>query len=99
MRTFRAAGAAVRGVDLLDSPFTDAVGSICDRSFVKSSMRGAEVVVHAATLHKPHIVTHTAGEFVDTNITGTLNLLEEAVSAGVRSFCVHEHDEHLWLCA
>ncbi len=45
-----------------------------------------EVVVHAATLHKPHIVTHTAQEFVDTNMTGTLNLLEEAVSAGVRVF-------------
>jgi UDP-glucose 4-epimerase len=84
MRTFRGAGGTVRGVDLLASPFTDAVGSICDRSFVKQSMRGAEVVVHGATLHKPHIVTHTAQEFVDTNITGTLNLLEEAVSAGVR---------------
>ena len=49
-------------------------------------MRGVEVVVHAATLHKPHIVTHTAQDFVDTNITGTLNLLYEAVSAGVRVF-------------
>ncbi len=86
MRTFRAAGGTVRGIDLLASPFTDAVGSICDRSFVKSAIRGAEVIVHAATLHKPHIVTHTAQEFVDTNITGTLNLLEEAVSAGVRVF-------------
>ena len=85
MRTFCAAG---RGSwsDLLASPFTDAVGSICDRRFVERSMRGAEVVVHAATLHKPHVVTHTDGEFVDTNITGTLNLLEEAVSAGVRVF-------------
>ena len=86
LRTFRAAGRPVLGIDVLASPFTDVVGSICDRSFVNRSMRGAEVVVHAATLHKPHIVTHTAQEFVDTNITGTLNLLDEAVSAGVRVF-------------
>src|SRR5262249_3185652 len=41
---------------------------------------------HTATLHKPHIATHCRQDFVDTNITGTLNLLEEAVAAGVRSF-------------
>jgi UDP-glucose 4-epimerase len=86
VRTFRAEGRDVRGIDLLASPFTDAVGSICDRGFVNRSISGAEVVVHAATLHKPHIVTHTAQDFVDTNITGTLNLLEEALAAGVRAF-------------
>jgi nucleoside-diphosphate-sugar epimerase len=42
--------------------------------------------LHAATLHKPHVATHSRQEFVDTNITGTLNLLEAAVSAGVESF-------------
>jgi len=37
--------------------------------------------------HKPqHCVAHTRQDFVDTNISGTLNLLEEAVSAGVKSF-------------
>jgi nucleoside-diphosphate-sugar epimerase len=86
MRTFRAEGRDVRGMDLLASPFTDAVGSIYDRSFVSRWLRGAEVVVHAATLHKPHIVTHSGREFVDTNITGTLNLLEESLAAGVRAF-------------
>jgi nucleoside-diphosphate-sugar epimerase len=49
-------------------------------------MRGVEAVLHAATLHKPHVVTHSRQDFVDTNITGTLNLLEEAASAGVASF-------------
>ncbi len=37
---------------------------------------------HAATLHKPHVATHSRQDFVDTNIIGTLNLLEEAVTAG-----------------
>jgi nucleoside-diphosphate-sugar epimerase len=43
-------------------------------------------VFHTATLHKPHVVTHARHEFVDTNVTGTLNLLEEAVAANVESF-------------
>jgi UDP-glucose 4-epimerase len=45
-----------------------------------------EAVVHTATLHKPHIGSHGRQRFVDTNITGTLNLLEEAVEAGVDRF-------------
>jgi len=49
-------------------------------------MSGVQVVFHPATLHKPHVATHSRQEFVDTNITGTLNLLEAAVSAGVQSF-------------
>jgi UDP-glucose 4-epimerase len=86
VRSFRAAGRDVIGIDLLPSPFTDAVGSICDRSFVNRFMRGAAAVVHSATLHKPHVATHSNQSFVDTNVTGTLNLLEEAVTAGVRAF-------------
>ena len=49
-------------------------------------MEGANVVFHAATLHKPHLATNSRQEFVDVNITGTLNLLEEAVAAGVGAF-------------
>jgi UDP-glucose 4-epimerase len=86
VRTFRAAGREVRGLDVLPSPFTDAVGSICDRSSVRNCLRGAGAVVHSATLHKPHVATHANQDFVDTNITGTLNLLEEAVAAGVGVF-------------
>jgi nucleoside-diphosphate-sugar epimerase len=43
-------------------------------------------VLHPATLHKPHVGSHRRQEFVDTNITGTLVLLEEAAAAGVSSF-------------
>jgi nucleoside-diphosphate-sugar epimerase len=43
-------------------------------------------VLHTATLHKPHVGSHSRQDFVDTNITGTLTLLEEAAAAGVGSF-------------
>jgi len=37
-------------------------------------------------LHKPHLATHSFQDFVDTNVTGTRILLEEAVAAGVECF-------------
>src|SRR6201997_1452850 len=86
VRTLRDLDHDVVGVDILESPFTTLVGSIAEPSVAIECMRGVQVVLHAATLHKPHVATHSRQEFVDTNITGTLNLLEAAVSAGVRSF-------------
>ena len=86
MRTYKAEGITVLGIDIKASPFTDRIGSISDASFVKECMEGMDAVIHTATLHKPHIVTHTKQEFVDVNITGTLVLLEAAVAANVRSF-------------
>jgi len=86
MRVLRAAGHQPFGVDLKASPFTNEVGSIAERSFVKRCMAHAQAVIHAATLHKPHVATHSRQAFVDTNITGTLNLLEEASAAGVAAF-------------
>ena len=86
LRTLRERGSPVRGVDLKPSPFTDAVGSIVDLGFVRSQMDGVSAVIHTATLHKPHVATHTKQDFVDTNVSGTLNLLEAAAAAGVRSF-------------
>jgi len=53
---------------------------------VERCMDGVVDVVHAATLHKPHVATHSRQQFVDTNITGTLTLLEAAVRARVRCF-------------
>ena len=86
MRTLLASGREAIGIDFKASPFTTMVGSIVDRTFVKQCVRGVDAVVHAATLHKPHVATHSKQDFVDTNITGTLKLLEEAVAAGVRAF-------------
>ena len=85
MRTLPAAGHDPVGVDLKPSPFTHHVGSIADRTFVHRCFGGVEAVLHAATFHKPHVATHARQDFVDTNVTGTLNLLEEAVAAGVRA--------------
>jgi nucleoside-diphosphate-sugar epimerase len=86
VRTLRELARDVVGLDIRPSAFTTHVGSITDRSFVASCMRGADTVMHAATLHRPHVDLHARRAFVDTNIAGTLNLLEEAAAADVGSF-------------
>jgi UDP-glucose 4-epimerase len=69
------------GMDVRQSSFTQYVGSITERDFVAECMRGVAAVLHTATLHKPHIISHSAQDFVDTNVTGTLSLLQEATAA------------------
>jgi UDP-glucose 4-epimerase len=86
VRTLRETVHEVIGLDRTASPFSDTVGTIADRAVVRRCMQGVDAVIHTATLHKPHVGTHSRQDFVDTNIAGTLNLLEEAVSAGVTSF-------------
>jgi UDP-glucose 4-epimerase len=86
VRVLGAEGHDVAGLDVLESPHTSAVGSIADRAVVRRCVKGVDAILHAATLHKPHVGSHGWREFVDTNVTGTLNLLEEAVAAGAGSF-------------
>jgi UDP-glucose 4-epimerase len=86
MRTLREAGRPAIGIDLKESPFTDQVCSITDRTLLRKLMPGIRQVIHTAALHKPHIVTNSRQEFVDTNITGTLALLDCAGDADVESF-------------
>lgn len=86
MRTLRAQGHGAIGIDVLPGAFTHQAGSITDRAFVRRCMKHVTTVIHAATLHKPHVATHSRQDFVDVNITGTLNLLEESAAAGVKAF-------------
>ncbi|KAK0388142.1 hypothetical protein NLU13_4387 [Sarocladium strictum] len=78
------------GIDILPSDSTTRVGSISDRAFVHSVLVGSHIkhILHAATLHKPHVGSHTKEQFIETNITGTLVLLEEAAKLGkqIQSF-------------
>ncbi|HEV7481381.1 MAG TPA: NAD(P)-dependent oxidoreductase [Roseiarcus sp.] len=86
MRTLRASGRAALGLDIIPGLFTDAIGSIADRALVARSLQGIDAVLHVATLHKPHVATHAPEAFLETNVRGTLVLLEEAVRARVRAF-------------
>lgn len=85
-RTLTDKGIKYVGVDINPSEFTSHIGTISDRQFVKHITKDVDFILHTATLHKPHVGTHSNQDFVDTNITGTLNLLEEANKNNVKGF-------------
>lgn len=85
-RTLNVLGIHCIGIDIIQSAFTKHIGSIQDRTFIHSIMKDIDYVLNVATLHKPHVVTHSKYNFVETNITGTLNLLEEAKLNNVKGF-------------
>ena len=86
VRTLQAQRRETIGIDIQPGAFTHHVGSIADRAFIRRCMKNVTTVLHAATLHKPHVATHSRQDFVDVNVSGTLNLLEEAAAAGVTAF-------------
>jgi nucleoside-diphosphate-sugar epimerase len=86
MRVLPSRGHEVVGLDLRESEHTAIIGSVADRELVRPALVGVEAVIHTATLHKPQVGSHSRQDFVDTNVSGTLTLLEEAVAAGVSRF-------------
>src|SRR3954466_2961355 len=84
-RTLRDRGDHVVGLDVLDSPWTTVTASITGRAAVREALTGVDHVLHTATLHKPHVGSHTRQDFLDVNVSGTLTVLELDDEAGVRS--------------
>jgi len=74
------------GIDIKQGEYTSRIGSITDREFVKSVVENCDFILHTASLHKPHVVTHSKQDFIDVNIGGTLNLLEEAKRQSIKGF-------------
>jgi len=77
---------SVLGVDLLPGKFTTHIGDITNRDFVFSVIKNAAIIIHTSSLHAPHLKTHSAEEFIETNFIGTLNLLKGSVENKVRRF-------------
>lgn len=86
MRTLRDSGHDVVSLDIKPSAFTSVIGSVADPEVVAACMQGVDTVFHAATLHKPHVATHSPQAFIDTNVSGTLQLLQHAADQQVRRF-------------
>ena len=64
MRVLPEEGHEVIGLDVLDSPYTNMVGSVADRACVRRCVAGVDAVVHSATLHKPHVRSHQRTDFI-----------------------------------
>jgi UDP-glucose 4-epimerase len=74
------------GIDMVEGVWTHQRVDIVDREAVRRLMKGIDAVIHIASLHAPHLITVSKQAFIDVNITGTLNLLEDATEGGVRRF-------------
>ncbi len=61
--TLTAQRRAFTGIDVKNGPFTTHVGDIADAAFAARIMKGVTAVLHTATLHKPHVVTHSNRQF------------------------------------
>src|SRR5260370_33596738 len=83
VRVLRAEGREVVGLDVDDSPFTTVTGSVRDRDVVRNCLTGVGAVLHAATLHKPHVGSHHRQAFVDPNVPGPPPLLAAPAAAHV----------------
>ena len=95
VRTLQGSNHEVVSLDIKPSPFTSVMGSITDRDCIRDCMKGVHTVYHTATLHKPHVATHPMQDFVDTNIQGTLIMLEEAVASSNLVLPVKENQRKL----
>jgi UDP-glucose 4-epimerase len=84
----RALGHEVIGLDPVPSAETRIVGSVADRDLVMRAVseNRIEAIIHGGALHKPNIEHHRNEDFVETNVRGTLNLLDAAVAFGVKRF-------------
>lgn len=86
MRTLAQSDRRAVGIDCKPGPFTTHLGDIADAAFVGPLLHGSSCVFHTATLHKPHLATHSPQAFLDSNVSGTLMLLEAALRAGLPPF-------------
>lgn len=60
------------------------IGDIRDRRRLERAMYGVDYVVHAAALKQIDTGEYNPFEFVQTNVTGSQNVIEAAIEAGVK---------------
>lgn len=68
-------------------------GDIRDQGGVRQAMQGCDIVLHLAALISIPFSYHSPEAFVDTNIKGTLNILEAARMTGVERVVVTSTSE------
>ena len=75
----------VQDVQPIHTPYEFIQGDVRNPADMHAAVRGVDVIVHAAAIHGIHLRDHTPQDFYDLNLTGTFNIWEAAVQAGVRA--------------
>ncbi len=74
-----------RNLDGLEVDFIE--GSILDRAVVRAAVQGVDYVFHLAAMISVPESVERPHDCVALNVTGLLNVLEEAAASGVRKLC------------
>ena len=83
----RGYGHKVTGIDVMPSATTHQILDIKDKEAVEAATRGFDAIIHTAALHGKHYELNYPREaFIQTNIIGTLNLLNACVTNGIKKF-------------
>jgi len=80
-------GHHVYGIDIIPSATTHELIDIKDKLSVEKVTAGFDAIIHTAALHGKHFeLNYPRQTFIETNITGTLNLLNACVKNKVSQF-------------
>ncbi|RWY49208.1 NAD-dependent epimerase/dehydratase family protein [Mucilaginibacter gilvus] len=80
-------GHEVTGIDVMPAATTHQLIDIKDKEAVEAITKGFDAIIHTAALHGKHFeLNYPRGAFIQTNILGTLNLLNACVVNGVKRF-------------
>lgn len=69
------------------------VGDVRDRDRLTTAMRGVDLVIHTAALKRVEVGEYCPTEMVQTNVHGTMNVLQAATDARVRNLVVLSSDK------
>lgn len=87
VETLRKKGHTVVGIDIMQSKTTDCILDIKDYNKVLLLTKGYDAIVHTAALHGKHMdLSYPRQDFIETNITGTLNLLNACANNDIKRF-------------
>jgi len=87
MKKLRNVHLSVIGADLIESPTTDVILDIRNEGSVAKICEKVDAIIHTAAIHGKHYDLNFPREaFIDTNVYGTLNLLNASVQHGIKHF-------------
>lgn len=74
-------------------PFKAVLGDVRDPEALRMAFRGADTVIHAAALKRVDVGAYSPAEIFKTNILGTMNVVDAAITCGVRRVVVVSSDK------
>ena len=76
------------GLDPRPSPATDVIDDLSDRARLRNLIAREKVthIIHAGGVSGPMVMADNPAGIIAINVTGSLNLLNEAMAGGVRTF-------------